>query len=93
MDDAHSPESMDACARWFTKVVNGHQNSTSFSSLTLSPEDGLKEIKFSTNGFNDYEKGSRVLFYSSTCSGCSYGKPELIFHSSLSDTCFRCDWS
>ncbi|XP_057547941.1 folylpolyglutamate synthase isoform X2 [Amaranthus tricolor] len=58
LDGAHSPESMDACARWFSKTVSGHQTSASMSSLKSLHEDGLGDVK--QNGFSIGEKGHNI---------------------------------
>ncbi|XP_021741093.1 folylpolyglutamate synthase-like isoform X2 [Chenopodium quinoa] len=57
LDGAHSPESMDACAKWFSKVVIGDHKSTSLSSLKSSSEDHFGEA-FSKYGFTNCEKGN-----------------------------------
>ncbi|KAL2923443.1 Folylpolyglutamate synthase [Bienertia sinuspersici] len=57
LDGAHSPESMDACARWFSKTVYGHQKSASFSSLKSLSEDRIGK-KYSKNDFTDCGKGN-----------------------------------
>ncbi|XP_010672944.2 folylpolyglutamate synthase isoform X1 [Beta vulgaris subsp. vulgaris] len=54
LDGAHSPESMDACARWFSKTVNGCYKSTSLKSAS---GDGLGEA-FSKNSFSNCEMGN-----------------------------------
>lgn len=56
LDGAHSPESMDACARWFSKIVNGHHKSTSLSSKSSSGDE-LGEA-FSKIDFSNCEKGN-----------------------------------
>lgn len=57
LDGAHSPESMDACARWFSKTVNGCYKSTSLSSSKSASGDGLGEA-FSKNSFSNCEMGN-----------------------------------
>ncbi|CAO2822272.1 unnamed protein product [Amaranthus hypochondriacus] len=58
LDGAHSPESMDACARWFSKTVSGHHTSASMSTLKSLHEDGLGDVK--QNGFSIGEKGHKI---------------------------------
>ncbi|XP_056691276.1 folylpolyglutamate synthase isoform X3 [Spinacia oleracea] len=57
LDGAHSPESMDACARWFSKMAKGDHKSTPLSSSKSSCENGLGEA-VSKNGFTKQEKGN-----------------------------------
>ncbi|XP_021744544.1 folylpolyglutamate synthase-like isoform X1 [Chenopodium quinoa] len=57
LDGAHSPESMDACAKWFSKVVIGDHKSTSLPSLKSSSENHFGEA-FSKYGFTNCEKGN-----------------------------------
>lgn len=56
LDGAHSPESMDACARWFSKAVKGHDNSVPLSSFHSSFADELTEAVYQS-GFVNSEKG------------------------------------
>ncbi|KAL9232610.1 hypothetical protein vseg_007701 [Gypsophila vaccaria] len=43
LDGAHSPESIDACARWFSEAVKGYEKSKSTPSSYSSFEDELGE--------------------------------------------------
>ncbi|KAK6945220.1 hypothetical protein RJ641_026322 [Dillenia turbinata] len=55
LDGAHSPESMDACARWFSDVVKENKNPSSSLLLSSSSFKVQKRRQAWENGFNQCE--------------------------------------
>ncbi|GMH20180.1 hypothetical protein Nepgr_022021 [Nepenthes gracilis] len=55
LDGAHSPESMDVCAKWFSSSVIGNNDSTSASSLSSSLVDGCIEVPQKNDCIHDKE--------------------------------------
>ena len=47
LDGAHSPESMDACARWFSNAVKGSRN---------SPSSSFVKVENRVNGYIHHKK-------------------------------------
>ena len=87
LDGAHSPESMDACARWFSKTVSGHQTSASMSSLKSLHEDGLGDVK--QNGFSIGEKGHNITEAKQVQKCCKYSNFYLRCTSILYRSCLQ----
>lgn len=57
LDGAHSPESMEACARWYSTAVKGNNNTSSYSSscskfLTMEREWGNSSANHGNNESN-----------------------------------------
>lgn len=61
LDGAHSPESMDACARWFSKAVKGHYNSVPLSSFHSSFANELTEAVYQSGYINSEKADSSKI--------------------------------
>ncbi|XP_058723992.1 folylpolyglutamate synthase-like isoform X2 [Vicia villosa] len=59
LDGAHSPESMDACAKWFSNAVKGYKNPSHMSTSEEPSENGyfLRESK----DLGQFENSSRQI--------------------------------
>ncbi|KAJ8449811.1 hypothetical protein Cgig2_001467 [Carnegiea gigantea] len=57
LDGAHSPESMEACGRWFSAAMKQHKNSTLWSPLNSFCTNQLTEAHC-RNGFGHAENGN-----------------------------------
>ncbi|KAJ4706305.1 Folylpolyglutamate synthase [Melia azedarach] len=44
LDGAHSPESMEACAKWFSSVVKGNRNSSQSSLSSMNGGENMEEV-------------------------------------------------
>ncbi|KAK6941765.1 hypothetical protein RJ641_027142, partial [Dillenia turbinata] len=56
LDGAHSPESMEACARWFSDIVKENKNPSSSLLFSSSSFKVQKRRQAWENGFNQHEK-------------------------------------
>ncbi|KAK9671127.1 hypothetical protein RND81_12G008500 [Saponaria officinalis] len=83
LDGAHSPESIDACARWFSEAVNGNEGSTSTPSLNPSFECELGErMHYNVlNNCNDKNVKQVLLF------NCMEVRNPQLLLSKLVETC------
>ncbi|CAK8571120.1 unnamed protein product [Lathyrus sativus] len=63
LDGAHSPESMDACAKWFSNAVKGCKNPSNLSASLKNTEESSKNGHFlhESKALGQFENSSRQI--------------------------------
>ncbi|KAI3472240.1 hypothetical protein Pfo_029728 [Paulownia fortunei] len=89
LDGAHSPESMEACARWFSSAVKEELNQSSVPSLSSNPQE-VWSNGHAQLGKNESDKISKkiLLFNCMDVRDPQILLPTLVDTCALSGTCF-----
>lgn len=63
LDGAHSPESIDACAKWFSNAVKGYKNPSHLSISVENTEESSENGHFlhESKALGQFENSSRLV--------------------------------